>query len=79
MADTAEDLALRLQQFVDAADQAAQSSFPSQVRVQPVSPRTPRKPRIQQVYVNCVGRLTDDERCHLRRMIEKMAGGLGIP
>lgn len=74
--DTLEDVALRLQQFAAAADvMAAQGVFPNQVQIVP--PRTGPKTPIQQVYENCVGALTDDERRRLRRMIEKMSSGLG--
>jgi hypothetical protein len=68
MADDLENLAKRLQEFIEAVGSKA-SGVGGQTQVG-LPPRT--KTPLEELYENCLGELTDAERDELDRIIEKM-------
>jgi hypothetical protein len=75
MADTPENVALGLKEFVSAADTRA-SRTPEGMRSQPFSVPN-RKPPTLEMYEQCLRGLTHEELVEFDRIIRKMHDALG--
>jgi hypothetical protein len=84
MADTLEAVALRLRDFIQAAQENAVGRIPGRIpmggmRTQPRRPNDRPKAPILETCEECLGELTPDELVKLDSMIEKMSSVLGSP
>jgi hypothetical protein len=80
MADTLEAVALRLRDFIQAAQENAVGRIPmGGMRTQPRRPNDRPKAPILETCEECLGELTPDELVKLDSMIEKMSSVLGSP
>ena len=78
MADTREAVASRLHDFIQSAQREKKARFSTQIHVRPLSvPR--KKTQLLMTCEECLGKLTDDERGELDRIIQKMSGVFGPP
>jgi hypothetical protein len=80
MADTLEAVALRLRDFIQAAQENAVGRIPmGGMRTQPRRPNDRPKAPILETCEECLGELTPDELVKLDSMIGKMSSVLGSP
>jgi flagellar biosynthesis/type III secretory pathway protein FliH len=74
MAET-EDIAQQLIKFMDAEETKAKVGRPVQQYRESIAER--QKDAIVEVCEKCVGRLTDEDRAHLHRILEEMLRACG--
>ncbi len=76
MADTPEDVAIRLCEFVEKAQSSAGGCTPQGARVEMRRPREKLKPQIFTIYERCLEQLNEVERTQFNLMLAKMSGGI---